>query len=440
MKKKVLIVAIVSIALIAQTAFIFGMYIAPSEISDKEKHENMKNGLAVSLWPMYQWDTKHRGRSPYDTSGNSGQKLWNYSTGYWITSQPLIDFSGNIYFGSHDWYFYALNSDGSLKWKVAVGGKVYSTAAMDDNGIIYVPTYDSKKVYAIYASNGTVKWTFSLAEPNKYSSPAISGDGTIYVGCGGDNSNYGYMYAINPDGTQKWRYQAHYVVWSSPVIDDNGNIYFGSSSSNSYEGYVYSLNPSGTKRWEYQVSEDVISSPAIGPNGDIYIGSNDKRFYAFTPDGLKNWSYKAGTNGEPTGYFRYNAPAIGSDGTIYAGNSNGYIYAFYPNGTVKWMKDMGSTVYTPILDRYDILYVGLSSGDLVALNTTTQNIIWTYHTAGAIVGAPSIGNDGTVYVGSEDNNIYAIGAAVPEFSQVYMVPMFIIVVAALIWSRRYQKS
>ncbi len=430
MKKNTFVIGAVAIFILLEALFIAGIQVN-SSVDD-----NIKTGLATSPWPMFQWNAKHVGKSPYDTSGNAGQKLWNYTTGYWITSQPIIDFSGTIYIGSWDWNMYAINSDGSLKWKVSVGGKVYSSPALDNDGILYVPTYDSQKVYAIYASNGTVKWTFLLAEPNKDSSPVIGDDGTIYVGCGGDNSNYGYLYAINPDGTLKWRYQAHYVVWSSPVIDDNGNIYFGSSSSNSYEGYFYSLDSSGTKRWEYRVDDDIISSPSIGPNGDIYVGSTDKNFYAFTSDGLVNWSYRAGDNGEPTGYFRYNAPAIGSDGTIYTGNSNGYLYAFYPDGTLKWMKDMGSTVYTPILDRHDILYVGLSSGDLVALNTTNQNVIWSYHTGNAIVGAPAIGNDGNIYVGSEDNNVYAIGTPVPEFSLGYLVLPITIVAMVLIPRRK----
>ncbi len=100
------------------------------------------------------------------------------------------------------------------------------------------------------------------------------------------------------------------------------------------------------------------------------------------------------------------------------------------------MKDMGSEVYTPILDRYDILYVGLSSGDLVALNTTNQNIIWTFYTGNAIVGAPAIGNDGTIYVGREDNNMYAIGTTVPEFSPTYVIPLLVMAAVVVVWRRR----
>ena len=33
------------------------------------------------------------------------------------------------------------------------------------------------------------------------SSPAVGADGTIYVGSSDDN-----LYAVNPDGTQKWKF------------------------------------------------------------------------------------------------------------------------------------------------------------------------------------------------------------------------------------------
>ena len=41
----------------------------------------------------------------------------------------------------------------------------------------------------------------------------ISTDGTIFIG-----SNNGNLYAINPDGTQKWYFQTNGAIQSFPVI------------------------------------------------------------------------------------------------------------------------------------------------------------------------------------------------------------------------------
>ncbi|MDB4805128.1 immunoglobulin domain-containing protein, partial [bacterium] len=67
------------------------------------------------------------------------------------------------------------------------------------------------------------KWRFLIPYLGMvYSSPAIGSDGTIYVG-----SNSGNLYAINPDGTQKWAFETGGGVSSSPAIGSDGTIYVG---------------------------------------------------------------------------------------------------------------------------------------------------------------------------------------------------------------------
>jgi len=99
------------------------------------------------------------------------------------------------------------------------------------------------------------------------SSPAIGSDGIIYVGSGD-----GYLYAINPDGTLKWKYRAWGSVDSSPAIGSDGIIYVGSQIG--YCG-LHAINPDGTLKWKYQTVNNVWSSPAIGSDGTIYVGSGD---------------------------------------------------------------------------------------------------------------------------------------------------------------------
>jgi len=68
------------------------------------------------------------------------------------------------------------------------------------------------------------------------SSPAIGADGTIYVG-----SWDGKLYAVNPDGTEKWVFTTLNQIQSSPAIADDGTIYFGCDDGKVYA--VYSDSP-----------------------------------------------------------------------------------------------------------------------------------------------------------------------------------------------------
>ncbi len=186
--------------------------------------------LASSPWPMFRHDLSHTGRSPYDTSGNTGNLKWNYTTDAEIFSSPAIGSDGTIYVGSTDRNLYAINPDGSLKW------------------------------------NYTTKSDIT-------SSPAIGSDGTIYVGSHDRN-----LYAINPDGSLKWNYTTNDVIFSSPAIGSDGTIYVGSHDHN-----LYAINPDGSLRWNYTTGDMVFSSPAIGSDGTIYVGSDDDNLYAIGP-------------------------------------------------------------------------------------------------------------------------------------------------------------
>ena len=87
----------------------------------------------------------------------------------------------------------------NVKWSFDTGDRVYSSPAIGEDGIIYVGSEDTHKVFAINL-DGTKKWEYSTGG-TVYSSPAIGSDGTIYIG-----SNDRYLYALNPDGSLKWSF------------------------------------------------------------------------------------------------------------------------------------------------------------------------------------------------------------------------------------------
>jgi len=62
--------------------------------------------------------------------------------------------------------------------------------------IIFMPSI-------LFAADGALKWTFTPAGTN-ISHPAIATDGTLYIGSVKNYDYNFYVYAINPNGTQKW--------------------------------------------------------------------------------------------------------------------------------------------------------------------------------------------------------------------------------------------
>jgi outer membrane protein assembly factor BamB len=63
-----------------------------------------------------------------------------------------------------------------------------------------------------------------------------------------------------------------------------------------------------------------------------------------------------------------------------------------------------------------VVYVGSYDGNIYALNATTGANVWNYTTGASVYSSPSVAN-GVVYVGSENNNVHAVGYAAVATSQ-----------------------
>jgi outer membrane protein assembly factor BamB len=121
--------------------------------------------------------------------GFDGILKWSFPVGDEVASSPAIGKEGEVYFGSRDGYFYALDKGGKEKWKFRTGDCIHSSAAIDAEGKIYFGSHD----YYIYclSPKGKLLWKY-LTGGSVVSSPAIGADGTVYVG-----SADGYLYAFD---------------------------------------------------------------------------------------------------------------------------------------------------------------------------------------------------------------------------------------------------
>lgn len=194
-----------------------------------------------------------------------GTLKWRYLTGYFITSDPAVGLDGTIYIGSLDHYLYAMNPDGTLKWRFLTGDIVKSHPSIASDGTIYFTAFDN----TMYALNpdGTEKWRFGYGGSG-CNAVTIASDGTLYI-AGGD------VYALYSNGTVRWHYTLEpdeYVDHSTPAISADGTIYVGIFVD--HGGEILAVNPDGTERWRKMIANGwVRSSPAIGSDGTVYIGS-----------------------------------------------------------------------------------------------------------------------------------------------------------------------
>lgn len=104
------------------------------------------------------------------------------------------------------------------------------------------------------AQTAKLKWEFKAGWALSSNSPAIGPDGTIYVGSAGVEWG-GDFYAVNPDGTEKWRIRGS--VDGTPATAADGTIYVGSYRYNGSR-CLYAINPNGTEKWRLPTEWDVL--------------------------------------------------------------------------------------------------------------------------------------------------------------------------------------
>jgi subtilisin family serine protease/outer membrane protein assembly factor BamB len=155
-------------------------------------------------------------------------------------------------------------------------------------------------------------------------------------------------------------------VTCAPTVGPDGAVYFGST-----DGYFHGFNADGTRRWpriNLNGGAQDTSAAALGTNGTIYFGTgptftqaNSAKLFAYnSTTGAKKWEIVVGTGANAN-----NAVALGQNGAVYVHSEDGRLYAYNDNGT-----------------------------------SVTQR--WSVAVPGKSYAAPSVGADGTIYLGCED--------------------------------------
>jgi outer membrane protein assembly factor BamB len=321
------------------------------------------------------------------------------------------------------------------EWSFATGGPVsIGRPAIGPDGTIYMSALDA----TLYALNvdGSVKWTFTLGVSPGGDNTYMPGvdrtggpyNGTIYSDIAGNS-----IVALDPDGNEKWQLYIDADFDSTPIVGSVGpavdTIFFGTDEP---PNAIFAVNPDGTERWQFNTGDNVDTVPVLSPDGSVvYAVSNDNLLYAVNVsadpliDGTLKWTFPIDTD---PGDINSSPTVNPSDGTIYVGSADNHsAFAINPDGTLKWQfnpgtgRDMRSSPTFAIdpINSIPTVYIGSDDGNLYAINANTGNDLWRFDTGSPVVSSPIVDLDGTIYVGSDNGNVYAIN---PDGTQKWLFP------------------
>jgi outer membrane protein assembly factor BamB len=200
------------------------------------------------------------------------------------------------------------------------------------------------------------------------------------------------------------------VVFSSPAVGKDGLIAFTSHDRN-----IYGAAADGTIKWRKQTGDLAWSAPVLW-NGMVYAGSDDDKLYALDAgDGSVRWSFTAGPcrtqvgTGPEAARCDVDGVGLSPDGTIYFAADG--LYALKPDGSLLWKFSPGPThcASSPAVGTDGTVYVGCQDDALYAVDRLTGIKRWEFRAGDDIDGAPLVTADGTVWFGSDDHKLYAVG-------------------------------
>jgi len=303
------------------------------------------------------------------------------------------------------------NADFPEKWEFAGTSPIAGALALADDGTLYATSEDGF-VYALDPS-GKLKWKFEAGP--MMAGPTIGPDGTVYV-----SNNEEHIFAINSSGTEQW------AAGGGPYADKQiGRIAAAVDQNFLYtpwRGQIRAIRLSGGMiAWSagFGFKRDGVAS--ILPSGLIvYPGVG--RVDAMDSTGRIIWEYPAMNpplsvdmllqNGghQPSGNFWLESGmAVAADGSFYATASDTRLIAFKPGGNPRWefkTKPKRTNRATPVIAADGTIYVASGDGNLYALNPGGP-LIWSVDTTDVIVATPVLAEDGTIYVVNTDT-LFAI--------------------------------
>jgi len=267
------------------------------------------------------------------------------------------------------------------------GWSLLGTPAIGVDGTVYAVAREGQ-LRAI-TPEGKVKWFFDFggsAANFQESNPAIGPDGTVYVAFGTK------IYAVRPDGSQRWVFPAAGILSDVALAADGSVIYAASAS-----GYLCAMKLDGNQQWALpltsgsNVTGPLPGSTVVGPAGTIYTVLGF--LYAVDALGNKKWSFPADLDAAFA--TCEGAPALAEDGTIYVG-CGANLFALDANGRERWRVPLTSTTAASFtLGSNGSLFLSDANRILVISSQGVTQSLWPLDRYTSSAGA--IGADGKLY-------------------------------------------
>jgi outer membrane protein assembly factor BamB len=184
---------------------------------------------------------------------------------------------------------------------------------------------------------------------------------------------------------------------SGPVVNQDNVIFIGGGDSDGAGGQYHSLDSKGVIKWSFPGMRGLgLSTPAVRADATSYFASSAALLFAVDPTGKEVWRFTVGSVSDSD-------PIITHDGTLIYSSDDGSVYALDATGKLMWKSDPQNgpgEVDGGIAETCDGKLIVPGKNGWFKMDVTNGAVIWKVPatgTWGALLSAPQVTADGTVY-------------------------------------------
>ena len=347
-------------------------------------------------YPMYKGNIGHTGEGAGRAPGARPSTLWSVATGGEVWSSAAIvgddlyivggdgnlrrldaatgaerwRTSGATYVGSPSVsgaFVFVLDTDGALGSIVAVNASDGTVAWRQDTrsstqvwplpiGDMVVAGGPDRTLRAFDAATGAARWATAVAGGDILRNPS-SVDGLIVFG-----STDGVFHAVDAaDGRERWHVSTGALAFGTPAVRD-GAVYVGAQGADGFYDLLALAATDGHELWRFSPEVRTELAPPAVDGDTVYVQSSDGDDYAIWRDtGSVRWT----RTGTPSTLFT--VTLAGDSALTFDGSE--LLALDRSNGKERWQTDIGAGPNSFVSAAGGRLFIGLPSGDVVALGS-----------------------------------------------------------------------
>jgi len=319
---------------------------------------------------------------------------------------------GKVFPGSFENQQMALDAKtGAVLWDTLTKGPMIFSGSYYE-GKFFRGGTDDNTIYCFNATNGQILWTYTPDTDGYFVTGCAVAYGMVY-----ELNKDGYLYVIDVEtGNLVWKYTGPgTILWSGfPTVAD-GKVYATTGEVAAYGGEVgtseFACLDAYTGRLIWKLPMEALApreSVAVA-YGNLYIIPGNVTAAVDSISGSEYttmdqvWAIGTSTI-SVSSWPMWRADAAHSS-TAQEGPSN---------LTLAWKFTTNGAVISSPSVTDGIVYVGSQDKNIYAIGAWSGNLIWNFTTQGAIESSPAVAN-GKVYTGGDDGYVYCLDAYTGAF-------------------------